>query len=387
MQSSDWTGTQAYANYRKNTILSGQENNCDKYLSDEYANFNFDHTFDPENADTMNQWLGNDIYNYEFRNTDNSYPSLYNMYNNTLPIFIIFEFEIEYGSLNLIETAYSDVSDTSKVVSLGINNAPYECDTTFKGIEDQVHNEVSATMRYSIDDNTEEYLPVRVFNTYNPMGYITPVWMTNINPQNDYYNHAFYDNCSYLTKDIAVESDMLYLTYEDNLKSDYYGSNVSNRLNTWYFDVFHDKELFPVVKQSIMDSEGNVEYSATNAESVSADYRPNAVFESLSSVNNAESIELTNFDVSCSVGNYSVRETYDITLSNTGSDKIIEFRNLNWQNFIVETYDSVNGENKIYYTGNGKTDAQELSDNDRLLHYVRVNKGETVRMIITIIVI
>lgn len=219
MQSSDWTGTQAYANYRKNTILSGQENNCDKY---------------------------------HFQATDSLYPH-------------------------------------------------------------------------------------------------------------------FQDR-----------------TYEDNLKSDYYGSNVSNRLNTWYFDVFHDKELFPVVKQSIMDSEGNVEYSATNAESVSADYRPNAVFESLSSVNNAESIELTNFDVSCSVGNYSVRETYDITLSNTGSDKIIEFRNLNWQNFIVETYDSVNGENKIYYTGNGKTDAQELSDNDRLLHYVRVNKGETVRMIITI---
>ena len=60
-----------------------------------------------------------------------------------------------------------------------------------------------------------EYIKNKVFNQYQPDGYVTDAWCTNLNPQDDIWS-----------KDISVQSDLLTLTYKDDSKLDYYGSNA-----------------------------------------------------------------------------------------------------------------------------------------------------------------
>ena len=66
----------------------------------------------------------------------------------------------------------------------------------------------------------------KVFNQYQPDGYVTDAWCTNLNPQDDIWS-----------KDISVQSDLLTLTYKDDSKLDYYGSNVKEKEknNLWEF--------------------------------------------------------------------------------------------------------------------------------------------------------
>ena len=75
-----------------------------------------------------------------------------------------------------------------------------------------------------------EYIKNKVFNQYQPDGYVTDAWCTNLNPQDDIWS-----------KDISVQSDLLTLTYKDDSKLDYYGSNVKEKEknNLWIWDPYH----------------------------------------------------------------------------------------------------------------------------------------------------
>lgn len=373
--SGDWTATQAYANYRKISVGGATS----KQVEPGYANVNFTHIFDPQNIDSMNQWFGQDMYNYIFKGLY-KYPNLYNADGTEVPFFIIFDFEIEYGSIDLIETAFETRPEISKILNLTAQNAPYVCDTTYKGI-DNVSNKTVAKVSYTLDNYTTEYLSMRVFNTHNPMGYETPMWMTNINPQEDYFAHKFWDENFYAVRNIAVESDMLSLEYKDGMKLDCYGANVSEKHESWYFDAYHDKETWPVIKRM-----NGSEYYTEKAETKSENFCPNNIFEQLFTTK--ETPELTHFDMGCSMGNYSIETIYEIDLINTSKyDKVVEFRMNNWQNNIIEIFDHSNNSVEIFNTGNGDRYSDELKTNDRLIKSMRVNSGEREKYTVKVILV
>ena len=94
-----------------------------------------------------------------------------------------------------------------------------DVDLTEKGIADSLPK-VNVDLEYTIDNTYKdgEYIKNKVFNQYQPDGYVTDAWCTNLNPQDDIWS-----------KDISVQSDLLTLTYKDDSKLDYYGSNVKEK--------------------------------------------------------------------------------------------------------------------------------------------------------------
>lgn len=239
----------------------------------------------------------------------------------------------------------------------------------------------STDLRYEISDSSPQYLPVRTFNSTNPLGYTTPLWMSNINPQQDSYTHPFYDGQKYPTRFIAAESDMIRLQYEDDSKIGYYGSGAKNKNNIWYLDVFHDEKQYPTAKW--YDEATGTYKTEPVTENIDSSFKPNTILPALYDTNNTP--DVTNYDIAASLGNYGVESTYDITFTNTGSeDKVIEFRNLNWQNLVICATDNQTGETIMRYTGYGERDEIEFSKHDRLVYSMTVPKGQTVSYTVSI---
>lgn len=195
--------------------------------------------------------------------------------------------EIEEGSMNINVCAFKSgekVGDRS-----GFNeNAEfgyYRRDKCVKGIADATH--VQASLEYTIDDDTEDetYLPVTVYNQYVPEGNTVTEWVTNLSPQSDKWS-----------KRTLAESDMVQIKYKDDSKLQYYGSEVSEseRDNVWIFDCFHSDT-----------KEYDIKYNFSSKDI----YSPNFVLD----------IDKYNDDYACNLGNYGIKETYNLKVTNKGT--------------------------------------------------------------------
>ena len=127
------------------------------------------------------------------------------------PSQILGELSLNYGKMNFNVAAFktgdelkdrSSFDPNAKVRKIFIHkNGKRYCRFTSK---------VNVDLEYTIDNTYKdgEYIKNKVFNQYQPDGYVTDAWCTNLNPQDDIWS-----------KDISVQSDLLTLTYKDDSKT------------------------------------------------------------------------------------------------------------------------------------------------------------------------
>ncbi|MBR0366554.1 MAG: hypothetical protein IJH94_07125, partial [Clostridia bacterium] len=159
----------------------------------------------------------------------------------------------------------------------------YRRDRQYKGISDGL-NEVNAELRYTIDDSdpSGKYLPVTIYNHYQPEGNTVNKFYTHLNPRADEWSYA-----------LCAESDMLSFRYRDPMKKYYYGAAAADKDEYYIFDTSHTDFA---------------EYSAGYGSR--AEYVPNR--------------ELTDDDkteYACNLGNYGVIYNYNIEITNTGNKR------------------------------------------------------------------
>ncbi|MCC8160824.1 MAG: S-layer homology domain-containing protein [Oscillospiraceae bacterium] len=211
------------------------------------------------------------------------------------PVQIMGELSVNSGILNFNVAAFKsegelgDRSDFDPDAAFGA----YSYTRTQKGIADSLPK-VNVDLEYTITSSMKDgdYFSNKVYNQYQPDGYVTTAWCSNLSPQDDIWS-----------KSISVESDLLALTYEDDSKLDYYGSNVKkkNKNNVWTWDPYHsDTAAYP---------NSSTWYSAD-------DYEPNYEL----------SVKRNNEGYACSMGNYGVTECYNLKVKNvTNEDKYFEY--------------------------------------------------------------
>ena len=202
------------------------------------------------------------------------------------PVHIQALLEIEKGYLDVNVCAFKsgDVVGDRSGFNEDAEFGYYRRDKCVKGIADTTH--VQANLEYVIDDETpdETYLPVTVYNQYVPEGNTVTEWVTNLSPQSDKWS-----------KRTLAESDMVQIKYKDDSKLKYYGNEVpeSERDNVWVFDCFHSDT-----------KEYDVKYNFSSKDI----YSPNFELE----------IDKYNDDYACNLGNYGIKETYNLTVTNNG---------------------------------------------------------------------
>lgn len=199
-------------------------------------------------------------------------------------VTIMADFTIETGMCD-VNIAALKSTGTLKDRSTFFENAAfgsYIRDRQYKGIADSL-NKVTAELSYTIDDWTwgGSYLPVKVHNQYTPDGNEIYKWYTHLNPRADEWSY-----------DICTESDMLSFKYYDKLKASYYGSQIKEKDNYWYFDTMHNDYSA---------------YEGTN-KSQSAWHIPNRLLT-----------EEDGNTEGCNLGNYGVELNYKINITNTGN--------------------------------------------------------------------
>lgn len=149
------------------------------------------------------------------------------------PSQILGELSLNYGKMNFNVAAFKTGDELKDRSSFDPNAkfGKYSYTRTEKGIADSLPK-VNVDLEYTIDNTYKdgEYIKNKVFNQYQPDGYVTDAWCTNLNPQDDIWS-----------KDISVQSDLLTLTYKDDSKLDYYGSKVKEKEknNLWIWDPYH----------------------------------------------------------------------------------------------------------------------------------------------------
>lgn len=379
----DWTGTQAYANCKK-LIWNDNANVFESTLEskwsaqEKYINVNY----------TENFLYGNNVFLSElYDNYLNlgSYPNI-NMLadsNTSAPIFIIFDFEVLDNPISIRQLAYKTRPWAETV--LACNDSIYTYgEGTFKGITEK-SSEVSCSINYNITSSTPEYLPVRTFNTQNPMGFDTKMWMTNVNPQEDYYGYEFFPdpepNIYYSPVNIGAESDILPLYYSSNEKISLYGDSVDNTDNIWRFDVWHDWLKQP--KEKILGDNGKPKINATTGKpeynniDKNSSYVPNNILKDVTVMNPNENMDMYCFDITGSTGNYSIKTSYDMRLTNSSNNKkMVEFHIGGIQNIIVEVENVRTGQSSVYYSDG--IDNNKSSESDKCICQFEINSGESV---------
>lgn len=211
------------------------------------------------------------------------------------PVQIIGQFELASGKINFNVAAFKsgdevgDRSEFDKNAKFG----SYIYTRTQKGIADTLPK-VNTELEYIIDNTVAdgEVLQNIVYNQYQPDGYMTDAWCTNLNPQDDIWS-----------KNIAAQSDLLTIKYKDDSKLEYYGSKVKkkDKDNIWVWDPFHSD---------------TAEYQGAVTWYNADEYVPNYEL----------SEKRSNQGYACSMGNYGVTESYHIKAVNkTHTDKYFEY--------------------------------------------------------------
>ena len=211
------------------------------------------------------------------------------------PSQILGELSLNYGKMNFNVAAFKTGDELKDRSSFDPNAkfGKYSYTRTEKGIADSLPK-VNVDLEYTIDNTYKdgEYIKNKVFNQYQPDGYVTDAWCTNLNPQDDIWS-----------KDISVQSDLLTLTYKDDSKLDYYGSNVKEKEknNLWIWAPYHSD---------------TAEYPGASTWYNREDYVPNYEL----------SVKRSNQGYGCSMGNYCVTEAYNLKVKNvTNKDKYFEY--------------------------------------------------------------
>lgn len=246
------------------------------------------------------------------------------------PVEIMGQIVIEKGALDFNVAAFKSGEELHDRSGFNPKAAygKYSYTRTQKGIANSLPK-VNLDLSYTIDNTYQDgdYIKNKVFNQYEPKGYVTDVWCTNLNPQDDAWS-----------KKISVENDLLTLTYEDDSKLDYYGKKVQKRFknNIWTWDQFHSDTA---------QYEGKATWFYDEAE-----YYPN--------------YEITpyraNEGYACSMGNYCVTESYNLKVKNTTSkDKYFNYVSQTISNIVVYISDE-EGVHSGYAKGEGMGDAKDV---------------------------
>ncbi len=211
------------------------------------------------------------------------------------PMQIMGQIEIKSGKMNFNVAGFKsgeEIGDRSSFDPKA-KFGSYAYTRTQKGIADslpKVNVDLEYTIDYSFKDG--DYIPNKVFNQYEPDGYVTTTWCSNLSPQDDLWS-----------KTISVQSDLLTLTYKDDNKLSLYGKKVKtkNKNNVWIWDPYHsDTGTYP--------GEGTF-YSED-------EYVPNYEL----------AVTRSNEGFACSMGNYGVIESYNLKVKNTtNKDKYFEY--------------------------------------------------------------
>jgi len=200
-----------------------------------------------------------------------------------------------------------------------------------KGISDTgAHVEANLFITLSDDVADDTWLPIRVFNQYNPYGFETTEWVTNLNPQSD-------SN----VKDTCAESDMSAFVYNDGKKSWYFGVSVpeSQRDYNWYFDTTHGDNKMQVISKTWIETDYGGHWQYTTNPEIPSNHIPNDL---LSLSPHQSDTEITSFDLACSLGNYSVQTVYYLALINLGENtrRVEYWLNTNSNNMIYVYQDN-----------------------------------------------
>jgi len=259
------------------------------------------------NNENSSKWLS-DIYELIY---DKSYPRIKAKDTYFYCEYIIMDFEILEGAADINIAAYRNKYNQSPYCEDG----KYYWDRMHKGISDtaaRVETNLFITLSDEVNDGT--VIPVRVYNQYNPYGFQTSEWITNLNPQSDPYQNP---DTGFSVRDMCAESDMIAFVYNDNKKSDFYGDAVPEEKKdyNWHFDTMHGDNKLPVVSKTWIESGGYWQY-ITNSE-IPSNHIPNDILN-LSPYQSAT--DITSFDLACSLGNYSVETYYNMYVFNLGSN-------------------------------------------------------------------
>ncbi len=272
-----WTGIRAYADFLGSAIenpFDADENNSPRYIPK---------ALDLPQTITLAEprrsvWLS-DIYRSAY---GEDYPFMYDF--NT-PIYIIMEFEVLSGTPSLSTIAYRAGSDKTAFL---LDSAPYVQDVevsktssaspTWKGMTESAPA-VDAEINYAVTENEPSDAFSLSFNVNGPFGAAeTSKWLTNLNPQNDIF--AFR---------IVPESSMPAFEYNDG--------------SLWRFDTRRTSLRFP--------PDGLTEQG----------FEPNGPLPDLSlppgyTITDGYFQGMKKQQISLSQGNYSVANTYNISITN-----------------------------------------------------------------------
>lgn len=229
------------------------------------------------------------------------------------PSQILAEVKIESGKMNMNVAAFKsgdEIGDRSGF-DTEAKHGKYAYTRTQKGIADSLPK-VNAYLEYTIDNSIKDgdYINNMVHNQYVPEGYLTDAWCSHLNPQDDIWS-----------KKIAVECDLLPMTYIDDEKLTYYGSKVrdKDKNNVWIWDPYHSDTT---------TYQGDVTWYTAD------EYKPNYQL----------SEKRSNQGYAVSMGNYCVTESYNLKVKNTtNKDKYFEYVAETQSNIVVYTEDAENG--------------------------------------------
>lgn len=285
-----WACAEAYSDYMQLNFARNSGYSV-SYFDENVAEFEL-------NSGNSSVWLS-DIYEAIYNKSYPTLPAKNGGYYRC--VYIIMDFEIISGAADINVAAYKNRTNHSAYCDEGT----YYWDKKHKGISDDapfVYTNMIISFSDAIPDGTE--IPVRVFNSYNPYGYQTNTWLTNLNPQSDIWN---YDKCA--------ESDMLGFVYNDGKKSLYYGDSVdeSQKDDNWYFDTLHGDNKMQVVSKTWNETDSGGYWQYTTNSQIPDEHIPNDIL-TLSPYQSET--DITSFDLACSLGNYSVQTVYYLVLIN-----------------------------------------------------------------------
>lgn len=211
------------------------------------------------------------------------------------PVQVMGEIAVNSGKMNMNVAAFKAGEELRDRSGFDPNAkfGEYTYTRTQKGVADSLPK-VSVNAEYTIGKMTKngERMPNKVFNQYEPEGYVTETWCTHLSPQDDIWS-----------KTIAVQSDLLPMTYPDESKKTYYGSKVSekDKDGVWIWDPYHSD---------------TAAYPGTSTWYKADRYEPNYHL----------SVKRGNEGYACSIGNYAVTETYNLKVKNTSdADRYFEY--------------------------------------------------------------
>lgn len=218
------------------------------------------------------------------------------------PIWLMMKFRVLSGKITFDTLAYRHKITALNNFSI-LKKGPVNNEPQYKGISPNAPI-VTAEFNYNISKSTPSgAIPVIVKNMRVPNGFLVEngTFATNVNTWKE-------------EKPIAVESDLISMSYEDDNKLSLYGSNTVNRNNIWRFDMNHSKIYCSEYNDN--DSKILIEYGIKLGD----DFIPNIPVNKIAYPVCTESSSEDFYRLTaCNLGNFGVTEKYIIHLKNTDS--------------------------------------------------------------------